>query len=287
MSHQKPNARGFSHHLLLPLLAVLIVGSIGSYVMLRSSSAASATHYCSEKTFGRYKNNPVYAKYDNMKICVQRIQKKVGVSNQDGYYGDYTQKKVKAWQTKYNKTQTNPKKRLVVDGVVGGATWGAMKINQKYPNATSRSCKAKGSKYEWKSGKCQKKQDPAKQLSTSAPKTNYVTVYRQNYSASEYPTYPTLTSSPVTLDKNSSSYSAQKGDIDRHNLVEADQQQRAKVRYNLTKNFLVKGTNSQDFRNDCSKYGGKMKTKELAGDGKYFFPYQKTGKFNAMICGNK
>lgn len=158
MSHQKPNARGFSHHLLLPLLAVLIVGSIGSYVMLRSSSAASTTHYCSEKTFGRYKNNPVYAKYDNMKICVQRIQKKVGVSNQDGYYGDYTQKKVKAWQTKYNKTQTNPKKRLVVDGVVGGATWGAMKITQKYPSATARSCKAKGSKYEWKSNKCQKKQ---------------------------------------------------------------------------------------------------------------------------------
>lgn len=149
MSHQKTNARGFSHHLLLPLIAVLIVGSIGSYVMLRSGSAATTMHNCSAKTFGRYKNNPVYAKYDNLSICVKKIQQKVG-AKQDGKFGDYTQSKVKAWQKSHS---LNP------DGVVGPKTWAKMyKTSPKYPDATKRSCSAKGSKYEWKSNKCQKKQ---------------------------------------------------------------------------------------------------------------------------------
>lgn len=35
------NQKGFSHHFLMPVLAVLLVAGIGGYVMLRSSSAAT------------------------------------------------------------------------------------------------------------------------------------------------------------------------------------------------------------------------------------------------------
>lgn len=54
MSH-KYNAKGISHHLLLPVIAILIVGGIGSYVMLRSSSAA--TKSCVQRTFSTSTNS--------------------------------------------------------------------------------------------------------------------------------------------------------------------------------------------------------------------------------------
>lgn len=38
--HLSKNQRGFSHHFVLPIIAILAVAGIGSYVMLQSSSAA-------------------------------------------------------------------------------------------------------------------------------------------------------------------------------------------------------------------------------------------------------
>lgn len=42
---KKLNVRGVSHHLLLPVLAVLVVASIGGFIMQRSSSAATVYTY--------------------------------------------------------------------------------------------------------------------------------------------------------------------------------------------------------------------------------------------------
>ena len=115
------NNRGFSHHLILPILAIFAVGAIG-VATLNLSSAASTTKSCTKVTFGRYKNNPAYSKYAKYKSCVKAIQKKVG-SSQDGVYGNNTQSRVKAWQKNHG---------LTADGVVGKNTWAAMGIHPTY-----------------------------------------------------------------------------------------------------------------------------------------------------------
>ena len=160
MKH-KNLSRGFSHHLLLPILAVFVVGAIG-VVTLNFSSAASATKDCTNKIFGRYKNNPAYAKYDNYKSCVRKIQSVVGASV-DGIYGNNTQAKVKAWQRNHS---------LTADGVVGHNTWAKMGVHPKYPSVTKRSCNAK-SGYEWKSNKCQKKETQKKTTPTKTTTDKY------------------------------------------------------------------------------------------------------------------
>jgi len=124
-------SRGFSHHLILPVLALVAVGAIG-LVTLRLSSAATATKSCTGLTFGRYKNNPANGgKYVKYKSCVQGIQKKVGIKGDsvDGIYGNYTLSKVQAWQVKYNKSHSA---KLTTDGVVGSKTWAAMGIHPTY-----------------------------------------------------------------------------------------------------------------------------------------------------------
>jgi hypothetical protein len=126
MRSKLSNSRGFSHHFLLPVLAILLVGGIGSYVMLRSSSAASVTHSCTKVTFGRYKNNPVnYPKY---KPCVKAIQRKVGATA-DGIFGNNTQARVKTWQRNHG---------LTADGVVGPKTWAKMGIHPSYTTTATK-----------------------------------------------------------------------------------------------------------------------------------------------------
>lgn len=44
---KKRNSRGISHHLLLPIMAVLLVAGIGGYIMQRGSSAAAKTGWTS------------------------------------------------------------------------------------------------------------------------------------------------------------------------------------------------------------------------------------------------
>lgn len=123
--------RGFSHHFLLPVLALVAVGAIG-LVTLRLSSAAvpndgvsttTKTYKCTGKIFSRYSNNS--SKYAS---CIKAIQKKVGASV-DGVYGSGTTAKVKAWQSKHS---------LGDDGVVGPKTWAAMGIRPTYKVTTTK-----------------------------------------------------------------------------------------------------------------------------------------------------
>ena len=134
---KKLNMRGVSHHLLLPVLAILFVAGIGGYIMQRSSSASSITKSCTAITFGRYKNNPANGgKYTKYKPCVRSIQSKVG-SGVDGIYGNSTQAHVKTWQKKHG---------LYADGVVGPKTWAKMGIHQTYKSTTATSSSAASSK---------------------------------------------------------------------------------------------------------------------------------------------
>lgn len=122
---QRPNNRGFSHHFLLPLLAIVVVGAIG-VLTLNLSSAASTTKQCTAVTFGRYKNNPV--NYPQYKPCVKAIQKKVGTTA-DGIYGNNTLAHVKTWQKNHG---------LTADGVVGPKTWAKMGIHPTYTVTTTK-----------------------------------------------------------------------------------------------------------------------------------------------------
>lgn len=180
--HKKLNSRGFSHHLILPILAIFAVGAIGVVTLNLSNASALRKNCAPNTTFGRYRNNPSYAKYDNYKSCVKAIQKKVGITGTgvDGIYGNNTQAKVKTWQAKYNKTHT---KKLTVDGVVGPNTWKAMRIKPTYPTATARSCKAKGSNYVYKSGTCTKKAKAPKSTSSSKTTTDKYAAARKDCQA--------------------------------------------------------------------------------------------------------
>lgn len=109
---------------------VLVSGGLAWYYFSQQNQAdAATTKPCTSVTFGRYKNNPTYSQYKMYKPCVQAIQSKVGAGS-DGIYGDYTQKRVKAWQSNHG---------LSPDGVVGPKTWAKMKINPRYTVAKKAS----------------------------------------------------------------------------------------------------------------------------------------------------
>lgn len=142
-SHTKKDNRGFSHHFILPVLALVAVGAIG-LTTLRLSSAATPKYKCVTHTFSRYTNNPTYSKYAKYKPCVKAIQKKVGAAA-DGIFGSHTQAKVKAWQSAH---------KLSADGVVGSKTWAAMGIHPTYTLSAKEACNAKNG-YVWASDKCE------------------------------------------------------------------------------------------------------------------------------------
>jgi len=55
LSTRKLNGAGFAHHFLLPVLAVLVVGGIGAYILKVSSAATASSYYtstCINTTFG-------------------------------------------------------------------------------------------------------------------------------------------------------------------------------------------------------------------------------------------
>ena len=93
MKH-KNLSRGFSHHLLLPIIAVLLVGAIGGYVMLRSSDAASSSA-CRYKTYAKGAKSE----------CVRYAQYMLGVSH-DAIFGSGTQAALvkKTGQSRLNST---------------------------------------------------------------------------------------------------------------------------------------------------------------------------------------
>lgn len=111
--HKKSNSSGISHHLLLPILAVLLVAGIGGYVMQRGSSAASKS--CVQQTF-KSGSNGTCVKYiqtlANFKYSAKMPKHaKIAV---DGKFGAKTESGIKAFQ-KFFKIKAN--------GVVGQKTW--------------------------------------------------------------------------------------------------------------------------------------------------------------------
>jgi hypothetical protein len=147
----KRDSRGFSHHFILPIIAIFAVGAIG-VVTLNMSGASSPKKSCTAITFGRYKNSHI-SKY---KSCVKAIQKKVGASA-DGIFGNNTSAKVKAWQKNHG---------LRADGVVGPKTWAKMGIHPTYKvtvaskpkENTTQFCRQSGEGGVWssKAKKCVK-----------------------------------------------------------------------------------------------------------------------------------
>ncbi len=78
---KKLDIRGVSHHFLLPIIAVLVVGGIGGVIMQRSSSAATK---CRNRTFS------IGARSE----CVRYAQYMIGTSH-DGVFGNNTRAKLK------------------------------------------------------------------------------------------------------------------------------------------------------------------------------------------------
>lgn len=93
---KKLNIKGVSHHLLLPILAVLVVAGIGGYIMQRSSSAASV---CRNATYS----------INSRSECVRYAQYMLGVKPADAAFGPHTRDvlKAKTSQTSLNKTAWN------------------------------------------------------------------------------------------------------------------------------------------------------------------------------------
>ena len=75
------NNKGFSHHLLLPIIAVLVVASLGGYIMQRSSSAATKTGWTSLGETDAIHNDSNASKYVwygfNVKVCKIQTAKNV------------------------------------------------------------------------------------------------------------------------------------------------------------------------------------------------------------------
>lgn len=105
MKVQRLNQRGFSHHLLIPLLVFVIVGGIGAHLVLKSRAAVCTSYQYSRGSSG---------------TCVKYIQTLANWQGRlalavDGSFGPGTETGVKTVQTKGG---------LKVDGVVGPQTWG-------------------------------------------------------------------------------------------------------------------------------------------------------------------
>lgn len=100
------NQFGFGHHIILPLVLIVVVGIIGVYLTTRINAAT-----CISSTFS----------YGSSGTCVKYIQQLAnGISatgatiSVDGAFQGGTRTKVKAVQTKYS---------LTADGIVGSNTW--------------------------------------------------------------------------------------------------------------------------------------------------------------------
>jgi len=93
---KKLNMRGVSHHILLPILAILFVAGIGGYVMQRSSSAATKTGWTKLGTIKvkEFSNENSYMLVD-AKACkiksASNYKVKVKLTKQPVVYGNYKQ----------------------------------------------------------------------------------------------------------------------------------------------------------------------------------------------------
>ena len=115
MKIKQLNQRGFSHHLLIPLLVFLVVGGIGAHLVLKSRAAGCTSYQYSRGSSG---------------TCVKYIQTLANWQGRlalvvDGAFGPATEAGVKAVQTKGG---------LKADGIVGPQTWGYL-CSQNTPSS--------------------------------------------------------------------------------------------------------------------------------------------------------
>jgi peptidoglycan hydrolase-like protein with peptidoglycan-binding domain len=126
MKSKNTNARGWSHHLILPVLAIMLVASIGTYLVTKSSAysyMSGVTPYsCKQDPTPTLKPNSS----KNNKNCVRALQymlnrwiaykKPAGIKKLsiDGIYGSKTYTAVVAFQKKY---------KITANGTVGSKTW--------------------------------------------------------------------------------------------------------------------------------------------------------------------
>lgn len=154
----KNNSRGISHHLLLPVLAVIAVAGIGAFVMIRSSSAATYTTYstnCAIQKVIAYKSTSPY----NRGVCIKAVQQRLitlrylAAGSADSIYGPKTYAAVKRFQANNNLAQTG----------LGPKTWAKLFSNSAIgvtivPSTNSNAkavCEANASKgYKWENGTC-------------------------------------------------------------------------------------------------------------------------------------
>lgn len=120
----KLNFRGISHHLLLPVLSIMLVATIGGVVMVRASSAATYNDVCESYKVITYRPSQPY----NSGTCIKNVQNRLiyygylpaknsaGKSNIDGKFGPATNSAVRAFQIR---------NRLTPNGL-GPATYRAL-----------------------------------------------------------------------------------------------------------------------------------------------------------------
>lgn len=120
---KKLNTKGMSHHLLLPVIAVLLVIGIGGFIMARISSAATYNTNCSN-TVIKYTATKPY----NKGTCVKTVQTQLiklgylaatsasGKTNADGVFGPGTNTAIKNFQKDYGLAQNG----------LGPKTWGEL-----------------------------------------------------------------------------------------------------------------------------------------------------------------
>jgi murein L,D-transpeptidase YcbB/YkuD len=118
----KINQKGFSHHLIIPIIAVFVVGGIGTYLAMKSS----AYSYMSGSTPYTCNQDPTPTlRYRSTGSCVKALQyalnqwisyQRIPISKLviDGSFGGKTLDAVKRFQERQG---LNP------DGVVGSKTW--------------------------------------------------------------------------------------------------------------------------------------------------------------------
>ena len=108
------NQKGFSHHFILPVIAVLAVGVIGVATLKLSSAASSSC--------GKNYRIGSSEKRSNSNGCIHQIQRKVNATP-DGKFGKDTDRRVRDFQRQ---------KGLCEDGIVGKQTWKAMTGDNSY-----------------------------------------------------------------------------------------------------------------------------------------------------------
>ena len=120
------NQKGLSHHLILPVIVVLAVGSIGTYILNRSG----ATGGCSSNTYSQGSSGACVAELQRLTNKCVAAKGVGGAISADGAFGPITKDAVIRCQKASG---------IGVDGIVGPQTW---RVLDSYASAAPASAPA-------------------------------------------------------------------------------------------------------------------------------------------------